>query len=150
MRNFDACVKQERLSKQTLLALLDSNEDYSKGIVTQTGSLIDFTKILNPVLQAVVQQKVIAGDWAYADEGNSGMDAFARGLKIAAAIRADGVLEDFVRNRYSSYDAGIGKRIESGAASFTELETYMLEKGDAAPNSSGRQEMLENLINRYI
>jgi xylose isomerase len=79
-----------------------------------------------------------------------GMDAFARGLKIAAAIRADGVLEDFVRNRYSSYDAGIGKRIESGAASFTELETYMLEKGDAAPNSSGRQEMLENLINRYI
>ena len=70
MRNFDACVKQERLSKQTLLALLDSNEDYSKGIVTQTGSLIDFTTILNPVLQAVVQQKVIAGDWAYADEGN--------------------------------------------------------------------------------
>jgi xylose isomerase len=79
-----------------------------------------------------------------------GMDAFARGLKIAAAIRADGVLDEFVRNRYSSYDGGIGKRIESGAATFAELETYMLEKGDAAPNSSGRQEMLENLINRYI
>ena len=87
-------------------------------------------------------------DLFYAHIG--GMDAFARGLKIAAAIRADNVLDEFVRNRYSSYDSGIGKRIESGAASFTELETYMLEKGDAAPNSSGRQEMLENLINRYI
>jgi xylose isomerase len=79
-----------------------------------------------------------------------GMDAFARGLQIAAAIRADGVLDEFVRNRYSSYDSGIGKRIESATASFAELETYMLEKGDATPNSSGRQEMLENLINRYI
>ncbi len=79
-----------------------------------------------------------------------GMDAFARGLKIAAAIRADGVLTDFVRLRYSSYESGIGRRIENGTASLAELEKYMLEKGDAAPNSSGRQEMLENLINRYI
>ena len=78
------------------------------------------------------------------------MDAFARGLKIAAAIRADGVLTDFVRQRYSSYESGIGSRIENGTATLAELETYMLEKGDAAPNSSGRQEMLENLINRYI
>ncbi len=76
-----------------------------------------------------------------------GMDAFARGLKIAAAIRADGVLSDFVKQRYSSYDSGIGRRIENGTANFTELETYMLEKGEAAPNTSGRQEMLENLIN---
>ncbi len=70
MRNFDACVKQERLSKQTLLALLDSQEDYSKGIIAQSGLLIDFTTILNPILQSLVQQKVTAGDWAYADEGN--------------------------------------------------------------------------------
>ena len=87
-------------------------------------------------------------DLFYAHIG--GMDAFARGLKIAAAIRADGVLEDFVRERYSSYDNGIGRKIEIGTASLAELETYMLEKGDSSPNSSGRQEMLENLINRYI
>jgi len=60
------------------------------------------------------------------------------------------VLDAFVHERYSSFDDGIGRRIETGAASLTDLETYMLEKGDAAPNSSGRQEMLENLINRYI
>jgi len=79
-----------------------------------------------------------------------GMDAFARGLKIAARIRADGVLTDFVKNRYGSYDSGVGKQIESGTASFATLEKYMLEQGNAAANESGRQEMLENIINDYL
>jgi len=79
-----------------------------------------------------------------------GMDAFARGLKIAAAIRADGELDGFVKERYSSWDSGIGADIESGKADFKSLETYMLEKGDIEPNKSGRQEMLENVFNQYI
>jgi xylose isomerase len=79
-----------------------------------------------------------------------GMDAFARGLKIAARIREVGVLSDFVKNRYRSYDSEIGARIESGSASFADLEAYMLEKGTPAPNESGRQEMLENIINDYL
>jgi len=79
-----------------------------------------------------------------------GMDAFAHGLKIAAKIRADGVLTDFVKQRYASWDSGIGQKIEAGNVGFDEFERYMLEKGDAAPNVSGRQEMLENIINRYL
>jgi len=79
-----------------------------------------------------------------------GMDAFARGLKIAAAIRADGVLDKLVKDRYASWNTGIGAQIENGKANFASLECYMLEKGDATPNASGRQEMLENLINTYI
>jgi xylose isomerase len=79
-----------------------------------------------------------------------GMDAFARGLKIAAAIRADGRLEEFVKNRYRSWDTGIGKKIESGKTSFKTLETYMLKKGEVTKNESGRQEFLENLINEFI
>ncbi len=79
-----------------------------------------------------------------------GMDAFARGLKIAAAIRAEGVLEKFVKDRYSSYDSGVGAEIEGGKASFKSLEKYMLEKGEISPQKSGRQEMLENLINSYL
>jgi xylose isomerase len=79
-----------------------------------------------------------------------GMDAFAAGLKIAAKIWADGVLKDFVKQRYSSWDGGIGQKIEAGSASFEDLEKYMLEKGDAAKNVSGRQEMLENIFNRYV
>lgn len=79
-----------------------------------------------------------------------GMDTFARGLKVAAAIRADGRLEEFVKNRYRSWDTGIGKKIESGKASFKSLESYMLKKGEVTRNESGRQEFLENLINEFI
>lgn len=79
-----------------------------------------------------------------------GMDAFARGLKIAAAIRKDGRLAEFVRARYSSWDSGIGRQIEKGKVSLKELEAYALENKEAAANTSGRQEMLENLINEFI
>jgi xylose isomerase len=79
-----------------------------------------------------------------------GMDAFARGLKIAARIRADGVLADFVKKRYASWDGGIGQQIEAGKSTFEDLEKYMLEKGNPVRNVSGRQEMLENLVNLFI
>lgn len=78
------------------------------------------------------------------------MDAFAQGLKIAAAIRKDGVLNEMTTKRYSSWESGIGAQITEGTASFVELEKYMLEKGEAAANSSGRQELAENILNRYI
>lgn len=79
-----------------------------------------------------------------------GMDAFARGLKIAVAIRQDGRLDKFVRQRYASWDSGIGAKIEKGKVGFKELEAYMLEKGEISANASGRQEYLENLINEFI
>ncbi len=79
-----------------------------------------------------------------------GMDAFALGLKLAAKIRADGVLKDFVKQRYESWDSGVGRDIEAGKVKFEELERYMLEKGNPAANVSGRQEMLENIVNRYV
>jgi xylose isomerase len=78
------------------------------------------------------------------------MDAFARGLKIASAIRADGALDKMLAERYGSWDSGVGAEIESGKASFASLEKYMLDKGDAAPNRSGRQELIENMINSYV
>jgi xylose isomerase len=79
-----------------------------------------------------------------------GMDAFARGLKIAAAIQRDGRLAEFVKQRYASWDSGLGRDIEKGKAGFKQLEAYMLKQGEAAPNTSGRQEFLENLINEFI
>ena len=81
---------------------------------------------------------------------SAGMDAFARGLKIAAAIRADGRLDRFIKERYASWDNGLGAHIEKGKENFRSLEAYILEKGEAAPNQSGRQEFLENLINEFI
>jgi xylose isomerase len=77
----------------------------------------------------------------------AGMDAFARGLKIAAALRQDGRLAEFVKKRYSSYDNGIGAKIEAGKTDFKELEAYALKKGEVSGNTSGRQELLESWIN---
>ncbi|MBX3443690.1 MAG: xylose isomerase [Planctomyces sp.] len=87
-------------------------------------------------------------DLFYAHIG--GMDAFARGAKIAARMRKDGVLDGFVKNRYRSFDSGIGKKIDKRSVGFAELEKYMLDKGEAAGNESGRQEFLENIINDYL
>ena len=78
-----------------------------------------------------------------------GMDAFARGLKIAARIIADGRFDEFVRARYQSFDSGVGAEIESGQASLDSLDAYAL--GINPPLlESGRQEMLENLLNDYL
>ncbi len=79
-----------------------------------------------------------------------GMDAFARGLKIAHAIITDGRLPQFVKDRYQSWDGELGRRIEAGESSFKDLEAYILPKGEVTTNVSGRQEMLENLINEFI
>jgi xylose isomerase len=69
---------------------------------------------------------------------------------MAAAIRKDGRLAEFVKQRYSSWDSGLGQRIEQGKESLESLEAYMLKKGEADVNTSGRQEFLENLINEFI
>jgi xylose isomerase len=77
------------------------------------------------------------------------MDAFARGLQIAARLLQDGVLTDFIRQRYAAYDTGIGRKIEAGRTDFRELEAYALKHGEP-PQISGRQEMLENIVNQYL
>jgi len=78
------------------------------------------------------------------------MDSFAHGLKIAAEIRKDGVLKEMVDTRYSSWESGIGLQITEGNANFETLEKYMLDKGEVTPNVSGRQELFEAVLNRYI
>lgn len=79
----------------------------------------------------------------------AGMDTFAHGLKVAAALLEDRVLEDFKAKRYASYQEGIGKDIVEGKVGFKELEAFALEKG-VTKNTSGRQEMLEAVLNQYI
>ncbi|MBK9120431.1 MAG: xylose isomerase [Phycisphaerales bacterium] len=77
------------------------------------------------------------------------MDAFARGLKIAARMLSDGYFSDHVRQRYVGWDSGLGEKIERGAIGFAELEQYTLQHGEP-PVVSGRQELLENMLNEYI
>ena len=79
----------------------------------------------------------------------SGMDTFAKGLKVAAKLLEDRVFENFIDERYSSYTKGIGKDIVDGKVGLKELSEYALKNG-AKKNNSGRQEMLENTLNTYI
>lgn len=78
-----------------------------------------------------------------------GMDAFARGLKIAHAIREDGRLASFIDERYSSFNKDIGAKVEAGQCSFEDLEAYAFANGEPGI-ASGRQEMLENLVNEFL
>ena len=77
------------------------------------------------------------------------MDAFARGLKIAHNIVSDGRLDEFVKARYASFDSGIGKKIEQGKVGLADLEKHVLGLNEVVIGS-GRQEMLENLLNDFI
>ena len=77
------------------------------------------------------------------------MDTFARGLIAAHQIVEDGVLDDFIKERYASYAEGLGKRIMGGQETFESLEQYVLQQGDPA-FKSGRQEMLESILHSYV
>jgi xylose isomerase len=78
-----------------------------------------------------------------------GMDTFARGLLVAHRIIEDKVLSSFISERYSSFQSGIGTEIMSGKVGLEELEKWILKQGQPVL-PSGRQEMLENVINSYI
>jgi xylose isomerase len=79
-----------------------------------------------------------------------GMDAYALAFKLARRILADGKFEQFVAQRYSSFDSGYGKDIETGKANFKSLEKLVLTKlGEPTPRS-GKQEYLENLLMQYL
>ena len=80
----------------------------------------------------------------------AGMDAFALGLRAADKIIRDGRLDAFVRDRYASYESGIGKKIVDGSATMEELEAYALAMGEVTTNASGKQEYLENLLNGIL
>ncbi|KXU38213.1 xylose isomerase [Cephaloticoccus primus] len=79
-----------------------------------------------------------------------GMDSYALAFKIARQILADGQLDAFVAERYSSYDGGYGAEIESGKATFKSLEKLVLGKLGEPKLRSGKQELLENLISSYL
>jgi len=79
----------------------------------------------------------------------AGMDTFAKGFKIAYKIIEDGVFDKFISDRYASFSEGIGKDIVNGKVGFKELEAYVLENGEPEI-ISGRQEMLESILNQYV
>jgi xylose isomerase len=79
----------------------------------------------------------------------TGMDVFARALIIADSILKDSNYLEMLKNRYASYDSGQGAQFEAGNLSLEDLYNIAKEKGEPAM-TSGKQELLEQLINWYI
>jgi xylose isomerase len=78
-----------------------------------------------------------------------GMDAFARGVIIAEAVLEKSDYKKLRKERYASYDSGKGATFEAGKMKLEDLRSYALEAGEPK-QTSGKQEMFENIINQYI
>ena len=80
-----------------------------------------------------------------------GMDTFALGLMKAAALIEDGRLDENIKERYSSYyNTEIGKKIISGKTGLAELAAYADKLGAPELPGSGKQEILENMVNGVL
>ncbi|MBW5445604.1 xylose isomerase [Cohnella sp. CFH 77786] len=80
----------------------------------------------------------------------AGMDAYARGLKAAAKLVEERVLDEIVENRYRSFREGIGADIVSGKATLKSLEAYALQLNQPIKNESGRLEQIRATLNEII
>ena len=74
----------------------------------------------------------------------------ARSLLVAEKIVSEGKLEQAVADRYAGWRTDLGERIAGGKLSLAELSDLVLDKGIDPKPRSGRQEALENLVNRYV
>jgi xylose isomerase len=146
-----------------LLGSIDANRgDYQNGWDTDQfpNDITEITEAMMIILQAgglqggginfdakIRRNSTDPADLFYAHIG--GMDIFARALVTADAILQKSDYKKVRAGRYASYDAGKGKEFEEGKLSLEDLRAYAVQNGEPA-TLSGRQEYLENLINRYI
>ncbi len=79
-----------------------------------------------------------------------GMDTFALGLIKAAELVEDGRIDAFVKEKYASFEDGIGRKIREGKTSLCELADIAAEKKAPAGPGSGAQEYLESVLNQVL
>ncbi|MDR2518363.1 MAG: xylose isomerase [Spirochaetaceae bacterium] len=79
-----------------------------------------------------------------------GMDAFAAGLEAAWRMAQDGAFDNFIRQRYASFDSGDGAAFENGGLTLEALAALGAGSYGSAGFASGRQEHLENRLNQYL
>jgi len=146
-----------------LLGSMDANRgDYQNGWDTDQfpTDINELTECMLILLQAggfkggginfdakIRRNSTDAADLFHAHIG--GIDVFARAL-----ITADNILQksDYLKmrtERYASFDSGKGKEFEDGKLSLEDIRAYAIEKGEPAM-ISGKQEYMENIINRFI
>ncbi len=146
-----------------LLGSMDANRgDYQNGWDTDQfpSDINELTEALLIILEAggfkggginfdakIRRNSTDPADLFYAHIG--GMDVFARALITADAILQGSDYKKIRADRYASYDAGKGKDFEQGKLTLEDLRSIAVAAGEPA-TISGKQEFIENLINRYI
>lgn len=146
-----------------LLGSMDANRgDYQNGWDTDQfpNDLNEVTEAMLVVLEAnglqggginfdakIRRNSTDPADIFYAHIG--GMDTFARALVTADNILQRSDYKKIRSNRYASFDTGAGKDFEEGKLNLVDLRNYAIEKGEPE-TLSGQQELLENIINRFI
>ena len=78
----------------------------------------------------------------------AGMDAMARALLNAADLIQNSPIPQMVRDRYASFDSGLGKKFENGQMTLEEVYEYGKQVGEP-PLKSGQQELYEAIVNMY-
>jgi xylose isomerase len=78
-----------------------------------------------------------------------GMDAFARGLEIADKLLSDGRISSMRKNRYATFAEGDGLAYTQGKLTLESLAA-LASKNENLPSISGKQELIENIINQYL
>ena len=146
-----------------LLGSMDANRgDYQNGWDTDQfpNNIYELAEAMLVVLEAgglkggginfdakIRRNSTDPADLFYAHIG--GMDAFARALIIADNILKKSDYKKIRKERYSSFDVDKGKEFEEGKLSLEDLRNYAIENGEPKI-ISGKQEYLENIINRFI
>ena len=146
-----------------LLGSMDANRgDYQNGWDTDQfpTNINELTEAMLIILEAggfaggginfdakIRRNSTDAADLFYAHIG--GIDAFARALIVADDILQKSDYKKIRADRYSSYDIGTGEAFEEGKLTLEDLREYAIANGEPAV-TSGKQEYLENIINRYI
>ncbi len=146
-----------------LLGSMDANRgDYQNGWDTDQfpNNINELTEVMLVVLEAggfkggginfdakIRRNSTDPADLFYAHIG--GIDAFARALIVADNILQRSDYKKIRTDRYASFDTGKGKEFEAGILSLEDLRAFAIENGEPKIRS-GRQEYLENIVNRFI
>jgi xylose isomerase len=146
-----------------LLGSMDANRgDYQNGWDTDQfpTNINELTEAMLIILEAggfaggginfdakIRRNSTDAADLFFAHIG--GIDAFARALIVADNILQKSDYKKIREDRYSSFDIGKGAAFEAGKLSLEDLREYAIANGEPAV-TSGKQEYLENIINRFI
>jgi xylose isomerase len=146
-----------------LLGSIDANRgDYQNGWDTDQfpNDINELTEAMLVILEAggfkggginfdakIRRNSADPADLFYAHIG--GTDVFARALITADNILQKSDYKKFRTERYASFDSGKGKEFEQGKLSLEDLRIYAIENGEPEVRS-GKQEYMENIINRFI